>query len=120
MTLRPNNPTERRLLALIESSPDPSIRENIAALPEGDPRTLSRAWTHCVDEARKHLGGHSGGVEDAVVLDWLAAYYAGDPPRPPKQKQGKPSPAAKPARPAAPPPRSDGLVLFAGAGRASA
>lgn len=100
--------TERQLLALIEHAPDPSIRDNIAALPDGDPRTLAAAWRHCIDRARKHLHGLPGGVEDGVVLDWLAAYYAGPAPAP----APAPARAHKPAP--GPAPRTDGLILFGG------
>lgn len=114
MRLVAKTPTERQLLALIEHAPDPTIRDNIAALPSGDPRTLAAAWRHCVDRAREHLHGHSGGVEDAVVLDWLAAYYAGPAPKAAAAPAPAPAPARTPKTAPGPAPRTDGLILFGG------
>ena len=87
MKLEAKTPTERRLKEYLDVNASEALREKIAALPDGARFNLGAAWTFCTAEARKHLKGRSGCVDDAVVYCWLVHYY----------EDVAPAEAAKPA-----------------------
>ena len=90
MQLEAKTPTENRLKEYLDANASDALREKIAALPDGPRFNLAAAFRFVKDEARKHLNGTSGCVEDEVVFGWLVHYY----------EDVAPAEAAKPAAPA--------------------
>lgn len=87
MQLLAKTPTETRLKEYLDANASDALREKIAALPDGERFNLAAAFRFITDEARKHLHGSSGCIEDEVVFGWLAHYY----------EDVAPAEAAKPA-----------------------
>lgn len=90
MVLEAKTPTERRLKDYLDANASEALREKIAALPDGPRFDLAAAFRFITGEARKHLDGTSGCVEDDTVFGWLVHYY----------EDVAPAEAAKPANPA--------------------
>jgi hypothetical protein len=90
MVLEAKTPTERRLKEYLDANASDALRDKIAALPDGPRFNLAAAFRFITSEARKHLDGTSGFVEDDTVFGWLVHYY----------EDVAPAEAAKPAAPA--------------------
>lgn len=87
MQLLAKTPTETRLKEYLDANASDALREKISALPDGERFNLAVAFRFIRDEARKHLNGSSGCVEDDTVFGWLVHYY----------EDVAPAEAAKPA-----------------------
>ena len=90
MQLEAKTPTENRLKEYLVANASDTLREKIAALPDGARFNLASAMVYITDRAREHLQNKSGCIEDEVVFGWLVHYY----------EDVAPAEAAKPAAPA--------------------
>ena len=69
--LEAKNATERQILDFLTENASEALAEKI----NGGTKTLAGAWKYVEGQARKHLGGKSGGVDDATVFGWAVHFF---------------------------------------------
>lgn len=64
-----------------------AIKTDEALAQVYDEKKLDKCMTYITDQARKHLGGKNGGIEDTIVYKWARDFMYGDIEKPAEDTQ---------------------------------